>query len=44
MLASILQKKSTGVEPYYLDVSLHTHDDDEATTEKLVSNNITCYT
>jgi hypothetical protein len=42
-LASMLQKKSTGVEPHYLDVCLLVHDDDEATTEKLVSNNITCY-
>jgi hypothetical protein len=27
-----------------LDVWLPTHDDDEATTKKLVSNNIKCYT
>jgi hypothetical protein len=39
----MLQKKSTGVKPHYLDVWLHVHDDDEATKEKLVSNNIKCY-
>jgi hypothetical protein len=33
----MLQKKSTGVEPHYLDVWLPAHDDDE------VSNNIKCY-
>jgi hypothetical protein len=38
----MLQKKSIGVEPHYLDVWLPMHDDDEATTEKLVSNNIKC--
>jgi hypothetical protein len=43
MLDFMLQKKSTGVEPYYLDVWLPAHDDDEATTEKLVRNNIKCY-
>jgi hypothetical protein len=43
MLDSMLQKKSTGVEQHYLDISLPTHDDDEATAEKLVSNNIKCY-
>jgi hypothetical protein len=42
-LDSMLQKKSIGVEPHYLDVWLPAHDDDEATTEKLVSNNIKCY-
>jgi hypothetical protein len=39
----MLQKKSTRVEPHYLDVWLPTHDDDDAITEKLVSNNIKCY-
>jgi hypothetical protein len=39
----MLQKKSTGVEPHYLDVWLLVHDDDEASAEKLVSNNIKCY-
>jgi hypothetical protein len=34
------QKKSTRVEPHYMDVWLPTHDDDEAMVEKLVSNNI----
>jgi hypothetical protein len=43
MLDSILQKKSTGVEPHYLDIWLPAHDDDEATTDKLVSNNIKYY-
>jgi hypothetical protein len=43
MLDSMLQKTSTGVEPHYLDVWLPTHDNDEATMEKLVSNNIKCY-
>jgi hypothetical protein len=42
-LDSMLQKKSTGVEPHYLNVWLPAHDNDEATTEKLVSNNIKCY-
>jgi hypothetical protein len=39
----MLQKKSTGVGPHYLDVWLHVHDDNEVMTEKLVSNNIKCY-
>jgi hypothetical protein len=39
----MLQKKSTGVEPHYLNVWLPVHDNDEATTEKLVSNNIKYY-
>jgi hypothetical protein len=39
-LDSMLQKKSTGVKPHYLDVWLLVHDDDEAMAEKLVSNNI----
>jgi hypothetical protein len=39
-----LQKKSTGVKPYYFDVWLPAYDDDEATSEKLISNNIKCYT
>jgi hypothetical protein len=40
---SMLQKKSTGVKPHYLNIWLPTHDDDEAMVEKLVSNNIKCY-
>jgi hypothetical protein len=32
MLDSMLQKKSIGVEPHYLDVWLPAHNDDEATT------------
>jgi hypothetical protein len=39
----MLQKKSTRVETHYLDVWLPAHDDDDPTTEKLVSNNIKCY-
>jgi hypothetical protein len=39
-LDSRLPKKNTVVESHYLDVWLTTHDDDEATTEKLISNNI----
>jgi hypothetical protein len=33
----MLQKKSTGVEPHYLDILLTAYNDDEAMTEKLVS-------
>jgi hypothetical protein len=40
---TILQRKSTRVEPHYLNVWLLAHDDDDATPEKLVSNNIKCY-
>jgi hypothetical protein len=40
MLDSMSQKKSTRVEPHYMDVWLPTHDDDEAMVEKLISNNI----
>jgi hypothetical protein len=43
MLDSILQKKSIGVEPHYLDIWLTAHNDDEASAKKLVSNNIKCY-
>jgi hypothetical protein len=39
----MLHKKSTGVEPHYLDVWLPTHDDDEVRAEKLASNIIKCY-
>jgi hypothetical protein len=39
----MLQRKSTGVEPHYLNIWLAAHDDDKAMTEKLVSNNIKCY-
>jgi hypothetical protein len=39
----MLQKKSTRVEPHYLDLWLLMHDDDEASMEKLVSNNIKYY-
>jgi hypothetical protein len=40
----MLQKKSSGVQPYYLDVCLSAHNGDADTAEKLVSNNIKCYT
>jgi hypothetical protein len=43
IFVQMLQKKNTRVEPHYLDVWLHVHDDDEAKAEKLVSNNIKCY-
>jgi hypothetical protein len=39
----MLQKKSTGVKPHYLNIWLPAHNDDEATMEKLVSNNIKWY-
>jgi hypothetical protein len=39
----MLQKKSNRVETHYLDVWLPTYGDDEATVERLVSNNIKCY-
>jgi hypothetical protein len=42
-LDSMLQKKSSGVEPHYLDVWFPAHDGDGDATEKLVSNNIKCY-
>jgi hypothetical protein len=42
-LDSMLQKKTTGVEPHYLDVWLPMHNDDEGREEKLASNNIKCY-
>jgi hypothetical protein len=38
-----LKKKSTRVEPRYLDIWLPVHDDDDTRAEKLVSNNIKCY-
>jgi hypothetical protein len=39
----MVRKKSTGVEPHYLDVWLPWHDDDEAMAEKHVINKIKCY-
>jgi hypothetical protein len=39
----MLWKKSTGVEPHYLDIWLPAHDIDETTVKKLVSNNNKCY-
>jgi hypothetical protein len=43
MLDSMLQKKSTRVEPHYLDVWLPAHDNDDAKAKKPISNNIKCY-
>jgi hypothetical protein len=39
----MLQKKSSGVEPHYLDIWLLAHDGDGDVAEKLVSNNINYY-
>jgi hypothetical protein len=39
MLDSMLQKKSTGVDPHYLDVWQPAHEGDAAVAEKLASNN-----
>jgi hypothetical protein len=39
----MLQKKSCGVEPYYLDIWLLAHNGDADVAEKLVDNNIKCY-
>jgi hypothetical protein len=39
----MLRKKSSGVEPHYLDVWFPAHDGDGDAAEKLVSNNIKCY-
>jgi hypothetical protein len=39
----MLQKKNTRVELHYLDIWLPAYDNDEATIDKLVSNNIKCY-
>jgi hypothetical protein len=39
----MLQKKSSGVEPHYLNIWLPTHDGNGDIAEKLVSNNIKCY-
>jgi hypothetical protein len=38
----MLQKKSSGVEPHYLNVWLPAHDGDADMAEKVVSNNIKC--
>jgi hypothetical protein len=43
MLDSMLQKKSSGVDPHYLDIWLPAHDCDVDAAEKLVSNNFKCY-
>jgi hypothetical protein len=36
---SILQKKSIGINPHYLDVWQPAHEGDAVATKKLVSNN-----
>jgi hypothetical protein len=40
----VLQKKSTEVDPHYLDVWAPAHEGDATTAEKLVSNNFYRYT
>jgi hypothetical protein len=40
----MLQKKSSEVNPHYLDVWLPAYQGDGDTVEKLVSNNFKCYT
>jgi hypothetical protein len=40
----MLQKKTSGVDPHYLDDWLPAQDSDANVTEKLVSNNFKCYT
>jgi hypothetical protein len=39
----MLQKKSSGVKPHYLDIWLPAHNIDGDAIEKLVSNNIKYY-
>jgi hypothetical protein len=39
MLDSVLQKASTSVDPYFIDVWVPIHRDDPEATQKLVSNN-----
>jgi hypothetical protein len=39
----MMQKKSSGVDPHYLDVWLRAHQGDVVVAEKLVSNNFNCY-
>jgi hypothetical protein len=43
MLDSILQKASTGVDPYFIDIWVPMHRDDPEATQKLVSNNFNSY-
>jgi hypothetical protein len=40
----MLQKKSSGVDPHYLDVWLPAHYGDAVMAKKLVSNYFKCYT
>jgi hypothetical protein len=40
----MLPKKSSGVDPHYLDVWLPTHNGDANVVKKLISNNFKCYT
>jgi hypothetical protein len=39
----MLQKKSSGVIPHYVDVWLPAHDGDVDAAEKLIRNNLKCY-
>jgi hypothetical protein len=39
MLESVLQKKSSWVDPHYLNIWQPAHEGDAAVAEKLVSNN-----
>jgi hypothetical protein len=41
--AGMMQKKSSGVQPHYLDVWLPAHNSDADVADNLVSNNIKCY-
>jgi hypothetical protein len=43
MIDSILQKASTGVDSYFIDVWVPMHRDDLEATQKLVSNNFSTY-
>jgi hypothetical protein len=43
MLDSVLQKASTGVDPYFINVWVSMHRDDPEATQKLVSNNFNSY-
>jgi hypothetical protein len=43
MLDSVLQKASTSVDPYFIDVWVPMHRDDPEATQELVSNNFNSY-
>jgi hypothetical protein len=40
----MLRKKSSGIDPHYLNVWLPLHDGDANAAEKFESNNFKCYT